>query len=234
MTRAKLPSLVAVVAIALTIAAAAPDASAQGAAAQRRPPVPPAPPSPAVSVRGFGDVGGTVFTASNSFEAILGSASGVIYGGGAEVVLRQGWFFSGRVARFTNDGQRVFVSNGEVFELGIDTTITITPIEFTGGYRFTAPRRRLIPYIGGGVGMYGYREESEFATTDEDGDDSFTSYHLLAGAEYRIARWFGVAGEVQWATVPDAIGQEPSSVGSAFDETDLGGTTFRVKVVFGL
>ena len=83
----------------------------------------------------------------------------MIYGGGAEVVLRQGWFFGGRAARFTNDGQRVFVS-----------ALTV------------AWRRR----------------------------------------------------RSEWATVPDAIGQEPGSVGTAFDETDLGGTTFRVKVVIGL
>jgi hypothetical protein len=42
-----------------------------------------------------------------------------------------------------------------------------------------------------------------------------------------------VAGEVVWARVPDALGQEPGSVGTAFDETDLGGTTFRVKLVIG-
>jgi opacity protein-like surface antigen len=208
---------------------------AQGTGTPRRPPAQvPAPRQPAVSVRGFGDVGMTVFTASESFDALFGSASGVVFGGGAEAVLRQGWFFGGRISRVAKDGHRVFVDNGEVFELPIETTVTITPLEFTGGYRFLAPRRRLIPYLGGGIGLYGYREESEFATSAEDVDESFTSYHLLAGAEYRISRLFGIAGEVQWATVPDAIGQEPGSVGSAFDETDLGGATFRAKFVVGL
>jgi opacity protein-like surface antigen len=222
----------AAVAAATVLLLAAPDASAQGAGAQRRPPAPP-PPAPSIAVRGFFDVGGTVFTAKDSFEAIFGSSSGPIYGGGGEVALRQGWFFGGRVARIAKDGQRVFVSGGEVFDLGIDTTVTITPIEFTGGYRLSAPRRRVIPYVGGGIGTYRYREESEFAAEDDDVDESFTSYHVLGGAEFRITRWLGVAGEAQWTTVPDAIGQNPGSVGAEFDETNLGGSTFRVKVVIG-
>ena len=224
---------IAAAAVALMVLIGISDASAQGAGAQRRPPAPPAPPPPTIAVRGFFDVGVTIFSAKDSFEAIAGSATGPVFGGGGEVVLRQGWFFGGRVARFATDGHRVFVSDGEVFDLGLDTTITITPIEFTGGYRFTAPRRRLIPYVGGGIGSYRYREESEFAAEGEDVDESFTSYHLLGGAEYRISRWLGVAGEAQWTTVPDAIGQDPSSVGAAFDETNLGGSTFRVKVVIG-
>jgi hypothetical protein len=223
---------IAAVSVATVLLLAAPEASAQGAGAQRRPAAPP-PPSPSIAVRGFFDVGATLFAAQDSFEAILGSSSGTVYGGGGEVVLRQGWFFGARVARFENDGQRVFVSGGDVFDLGIATTITITPIEFTGGYRLNAPRRRVIPYVGGGIGTYRYREEAEFATGDDDVDESFTSYHLLGGAEFRIARWLGVAGEAQWTTVPDAIGQDFGSVGAEFEETNLGGSTFRVKVVIG-
>src|SRR5688572_2228182 len=184
--------LIAAGMVAIALLVTVPVASAQGAGAQRRPSAPP-PPVPSIAVRGFFDVGATIFTAKDSFEAILGSSSGTVYGGGGEVVLRQGWFFGGRVARFENDGQRVFVSGGEVFDLGIDTTITITPIELTGGYRLNAPGRRVIPYAGGGIGTYRYREESEFAAGDDDVDESFTSYHVLGGAEFRITRWLGVA-----------------------------------------
>jgi hypothetical protein len=234
MTRLTISRLIAAWAMATAVAVAAPDALAQGAGAQRRPPAaPPLAAPPPVSLRGFADVGVTVFTASDTFKAIFGTASGPVFGGGAEVALRQGWFVGGRVTRFAKDGTRVFVNDGEVFDLGIDTSVTITPIELTGGYRFQAPRRRLIPYVGGGIGTYRYHEDAEFNTSDEDVDESFTSYHLLGGAEYRLSRWLAIAGEAQWTTVPDAIGQEPTSVGAAFDETDLGGTTFRVKVVIG-
>jgi opacity protein-like surface antigen len=232
MTRPIVTRAVAAIALVTAATLAAPHASAQGAGGQPRPTtLQPTPPP--ISVRGFGEVGGTVFTASDSFEAIFGTASGVIYGGGVEVVLRQGWFVGGRIARFAKDGTRVFVNDGEVFDLGIDTSVTITPIELTGGYRFNTRRSRLVPYVGAGVGTYRYHEESAFATDDEDVDDSFTSYHVLGGAEYRLTRWLGIAGEAQWTTVPDALGQDASSVGAAFDETNLGGTSFRVKVVIG-
>ena len=229
----RVASLRALAAVASVFLLAAPAALAQGAGAQRRPPPRTAPAGPPISVRGFFDVGGTFVTAKDSFEAIFGSSSGLVYGGGGEVVLRQGWFFGGRVSRFAKDGQRVFVHEGEVFDLGIETTVTITPLEFTGGYRFAGPGRRWIPYVGGGIGTYRYREESEFATDDDNVSESFTSYHVVGGAEYRLGRWFGVAGEAQWTSVPDAIGQDPLSVAAAFDETNLGGSAFRVKFVVG-
>jgi hypothetical protein len=40
-----------------------------------------------------------------------------------------------------------------------------------------------------------------------------------------------VAGEANWTTVPDAIGA--AGVSAAFDETDLGGTSVRLKITVG-
>ena len=59
--------------------------------------------------------------------------------------------------------------------------------------------------------------------TPKNVDERFSGYHLVGGVEYKITRWLGVAGEVTWTTVPDAIGE--AGVSAAFDETDLGGTT---------
>jgi hypothetical protein len=205
--------------------------------AQNRPPAgrPPATrpaPQPTVSVRGFAEVGATTFTASESFKAVLGSASGVVFGGGAEVVLPLNIFAGIHVSRFSKDGERVFVFNGETFPLGIDTTVTITPIELTAGYRFVARRTALVPFVGGGVGWHRYEETSAFADGGDDVSETHVGYHVVGGLEYRLARLFGVAGDVQWATVPDALGQ-PNSVSAAFDETDLGGVTVRVRFVVG-
>ncbi len=47
------------------------------------------------------------------------------------------------------------------------------------------------------------------------------------------SRDVGAAVEAQWATVPDALGQDPNAVSQAFDETNLGGVTYRVKLVIG-
>ena len=76
-----------------------------------------------------------------------------------------------------------------------------------------------------------YTETSDFADESENVDERFSGYHLFGGAEYRIARWVGVAGEAAWTTVPDAIGE--SGVSAVYNENDLGGATFRVKIIVG-
>ena len=191
-----------------------------------------APPAHA-QIRGFADVGSTSFAATQSFETILGTASGVVFGGGVEAVLPKNIFVNVRASRFRKTGERVFVTeSGERFGLGIPTTITVTPIEFTGGYRFDRGWR-IVPYGGGGVGRHRYEEVSDFADEAEEVNESFTGYHVLGGAEFRLSQWLGAAGELQWATVPDALGSDANGVSSHFDETDLGGLTVRVKFVIG-
>jgi opacity protein-like surface antigen len=202
--------------------------------AQVRPPARPAPaPRETFGIRGFGDVGQTTFTAKESFEAVLGKTSALVFGGGVEAVLPQRIFFGVRVSRFEETGQRVFVFNDTVFPLGIDSTITVTPVEVTAGYRFGGSRSRVVPYGGGGIGWHKYEESSEFAEDAENVRETNTGYHVVGGVELRITRWLAASGEAQWTTVPDALGQNPNSVSAVFGETDLGGTTFRIKVVVG-
>jgi opacity protein-like surface antigen len=198
-----------------------------------------------VNVRGFFDAGAVKLTAAESFEAIVGTSTAVVFGGGGEVVLPAGIFASARISQFQKTGERVFVFEGQTFPLGIDTTIRVRPIEVSGGYRFGGRSRpplvparpglspRVIPYIGGGLGWHRYTETSEFAEDDENVDETFLGYHLLGGAELRVTRWFGVGGEVQWTMVPDALGQDPNGASAAFGETDLGGVAFRVRFVVG-
>jgi hypothetical protein len=183
------------------------------------------------SFRGFADVGSTMFTAQQSFEAILGSARGPVFGGGVEMIERN-VFLDIRASRFQQRGERVFVSGGERFGLGIPTTITVTPIELTGGYRFDWGSR-LIPYAGIGYGRYRYKERSEFAEGDENVEQSFNGFQLLGAAEFRLSRLFGAAFEAQWSSVPDALGTDDNGVSNAFNETNLGGTTIRAKFVIG-
>ena len=183
-------------------------------------------------LRGFADIGSTRFTAEQSFMAVLGSPRGRILGGGVEVVLPHRIFANLRVSRFRDVGRRVFVFNNERFDLGIPTTITVTPIELTGGYRFPVGRR-LVPYGGAGIGWHGYRETSRFAEAEENVHRRELGYHVVGGAEVRLMRWIGAAAEAQWTTVPDALGADPNGVSHDFGESDLGGVTVRVKVVVG-
>ena len=185
-----------------------------------------------VVLRGFGDIGWTTFAADQSFSAVLGSDTGRTFGGGIDVVLPRHVFVTLRVSRFRDVGQRVFLFDGTRFDLGIPTTITITPLEFTAGYRFDRGWR-LVPYGGAGMSRHRYEETSAFSEASERVDAHFSGYHVLGGAEVRLARWLGAAVEAQWATVPDALGDDPNSVSGEFEESNLGGVTFRLKVVVG-
>jgi opacity protein-like surface antigen len=185
------------------------------------------------SVRVFGDVGFTSFTAADSFEATLGRSSAMVFGGGGEIVLPQRIFVGVRLSRFRGEGERVFVFNGQRFALGIPMTVHVTPLLLSGGYRFGSARSTVQPYVGGGIGWHSYEETSEFADAGENVKETFTGYHVLGGAEVRVWRLLGVAGEAEWATVPNALGQQPSGASTAFSDTDLGGFTVRVKLVIG-
>jgi hypothetical protein len=104
---------------------------------------PAAPAGPAIGLYGFGHAGYTSFAAADSFEAVLGSSSGPVWGGGAMVTFGHGRFFAqASLERFSDEGERVFVSDGEVFPLGIPLSVEVTPIEFTAGYRFVPRPRR--------------------------------------------------------------------------------------------
>jgi hypothetical protein len=142
-----------------------------------------------------------------------------------------GLFFSVGASRFSAEGERVLVLDGQVYPLGIPLTVKVTPVEVTGGWQFRGLSRRFVPYVGGGFSSYAYQESSSFAAAGEDTDERFSGYHVLGGAEVKLASWLGVGGEFTWTTVPDALGA--GGVSEAFDETDLGGTSLRLKITIG-
>jgi hypothetical protein len=205
----------------------------------------PQPPERAFRIAGFAEFGTTAFTASKSFDAILDKSSLTLVGGGGQFALRNGIFVQVDITHQSADGERAFVNNGQVFKLPIPATITLTPIDVSAGYRFRfgkrtpargarrtpSPANRFVPYVGGGVGTVRYKETSKFAEAGEDVDESFTSYNFLAGLEVGIWRFLGAGVEFQQRWVPDGLGS--GGVSKAFNETDLGGSSFHVKVVVG-
>jgi hypothetical protein len=81
------------------------------------------------------------------------------------------------------------------------------------------------------VSRHRHEETSAFSEASERVDAHFSGYHVLGGAEVRLARWLGAAVEAQWTTVPDAFGADPNSVFREFEESNLCGMTLRLKVV---
>ena len=174
------------------------------------------------------------FTAAESFDAILGDAVRTDLRRRRARRACRGADCSSTSARgdSTAKASARSSSTNEVIPLGIPVDVTVTPIEISAGWRFRVRQLpKLIPYVAGGLTSMRYQETSDFATPAEDVDETFNGYHVLGGAEYKITRWLGVAGEASWTTVPDAIGE--AGVSEAFNETDLGGTTFRLKITIG-
>lgn len=181
-------------------------------------------------IRGFGQTGGTLFTAEDSFDTIVGNPFGLIVGGGGQVVLPNGVFAQVSLDRFRETGSRVLVSGTQIFTLDAPVRVTVTPVLFSVGYR-PPTTARYAPYAGGGLGWHSLEEESPSSAGFDPVDEQKIGYHVFGGVEVPLGRWLAVGGEVQWATVPDALGE--TGVSAAFGEDDLGGTTFRVKFIVG-
>jgi hypothetical protein len=179
-------------------------------------------------LRGFADVSYHFFTAKDTFKAVLDQPGGPFFGGGAEFRFSNGLFVQAATRWFKKTGERVFVLDDEVFPLGIEDEVTVAPTEFTGGWRFRSAGA--IGYVGGGAGIYRFKETSEFEDPLEKVDEQFTSYHILAGAEFRTRGWLAGAVEVQYTTVPDSL---TGSLADLYDEHDLGGFDVRFKIVIG-
>jgi hypothetical protein len=189
--------------------------------------------SKGIEIGGYAMVGQFRFTASESFDAILGTTSGVIFGGGATVGLPFGGLFVDVGAwQYSGSGERAIVVDDEVFPVGIPVDIELVPIEISAGWKFRIRSMpKLIPYVAGGYTSFGYKESSSFAGAGEDLDERFGGYHLRGGAEFKLTSWLGVAGEAAWTSVPDALGN--GGVSAAFNEDNLGGTSFRARITVG-
>ena len=221
--------------LCLGLAALLAGPGASDARAQANPgPRPQAPtPSRAIELSGYAMFGPINFTAADTFDVAVGSAFGAIFGGGARVGLPVGGLFVNIGAwRYRGNGVRALVFEGEEFLLGIPLTVSITPLEVSGGWQFRfrgAPQFR--PYVAGGLTSYGYKEVSGFATDAENVDERFGAYHLAGGAAFQVEQWIGVAWELNWTSVPDAIGK--GGLSAVFNETNLGGTSLRFKITIG-
>jgi hypothetical protein len=220
----------------LAISVAALLVCAAAANAQTRPPATrpaPAPPGRGWAIRGYGEAGLHWFAASKTFDAVLDSSSGPIFGGGVEALWNRRLAIGFDLSRFQAIGERVYVFNGEVFPLGIETRVSVAPLAVNVAYRMERPRRSVTPFIGGGVNWHRYSETSDFADSGEDVSATYTGLHALGGAEWRVARYLAVAGVGRWMSVRNAFGDEPTSAARAFDEHDLGGFDLRVRIVVG-
>jgi hypothetical protein len=202
--------------------------SQAGPTAARRPAAVEPPRGP-IEVLGSVDVGLNSWLAHKTFDAVVGHPVGPIFGAGVQLRFKRRLFVEGAFDFFQQDGQRVFVSGSSVFPLGIRDTVRVIPLEATVGYRH--PFRKFAAYVGGGGGAYLYKETSDFSDPSENVSQTFASYHAVGGFEFEAEKWFKTDLEVQFTTVPNALGASGAS--AAFNEHNLGGVQARLKILFG-
>jgi outer membrane protein W len=187
---------------------------------------------PLVSIRGFFLAAEEQFAAKTTFSAAFGKAAQPLFGGGAQVVFRDGIYVEVSGSRFSGSGQRAFVFNGQSFGLGIPLTASLTSIETSGGYRFRLKNyRNVIPFVAAGAGQYHYKETSTGSGAGEDVDASHIGYLFNTGVEFRLHRWVGVSIDVQYTHVPGIFGT--GGISQDAGENDLGGYAARFKVIVG-
>jgi len=194
-----------------------------------RPPDADSTPEPGIQVFGVGQVGLQRWSAKDTFAAVLGSAQAPMFGAGVQARVRGQIQVEGSIDYFKKNGERVFVSDGEVFKLGIRDTVRVMPVQMTVSYR--EHTRRFAYYGGVGFGKYLYKEDSDFADPAENISERFTSYHVVGGLELGALSVMRTAFEVQYTTVPDALGTSGAS--KSFGENNLGGLQVRVKLLVG-
>lgn len=186
-------------------------------------------PDAPLSVRLVGTYTLERFAAATTFDAIFGRSVGSLFGGGARVE-RGNLFVEVTASRFSKSGERGFGSDGDGFGLGIPLTVTITPIEVAVG-RKLRPFGIVTPYVGGGIGIYGYKETSPSADAGEEVNARHAGWLLVGGAEFRVHRLLALGADLHYTNVPGILGE--GGLSQAVDEPNLGGIAARFKVIFG-
>ena len=181
-----------------------------------------------IGLRAFGTIDINALMAQDSFNAALGTSRLTAFGGGIDVLnIWKGTFLRAAVSTTSKTGSRAFVANGQAISLNVPLTVSMTPVEVGGGWRFLT-RTRTVPYVGGGGLAQLYSEKSHFAVAGEDVSQTNVGYFAVAGIEVGAVRWLVVGVEAQFRGVPHAIGQ--TGISQSFGETNLGGFTARILI----
>jgi opacity protein-like surface antigen len=188
------------------------------------------PPKDKLGIRGYAALGSTTLTAKETFDAVADTHSRDTFLGGVEVTnIWKGIFADVAATQLTVDGERVFISDGQVFNLGIPLQVKMRPVDIVGGWRFRFGR--ISPYAGAGVTFFKYEETSDFSQAGEDVSESQTGPMFLGGVDVQVWRFIHVGGELRYRRVNGILGD--GGVSGEFDEDDAGGVGFAFRISIG-
>jgi len=210
--------------------ALAPDASPRADAAPVQVLRPGPPPAYQVGTRAFFLYDALTMRATDTFNAVLGKDRLYGWGGGIDIMRRgPGPFVRFGVSLFREDGERVFVIEGETVPIGVPLRLEMTPLELGGGWRQPLVRDRRVEAYGGAGGLFvKYKETSDFGTDEDNTDEWFRGYLAFGGVDVDVWNGLFVGVEAQYRVIPNAIGD--SGVSGIFGEDDLGGFAIRFLV----
>jgi len=159
-------------------------------------------------------------TAQDSFEPVYGPGMGQFGLGGVIYVARERLAIEFGVDVAAKAGKRVYATGEDEWEQTESAqNIGYVPFTATLKYRFI-PDSSVCPFIGGGLGAYYIREESDDENFEAT-EGSHGGAHLCGGVEFMADRVFTLTLEARFTTIPDAIGEQGTS--AYYDETDAGG-----------
>jgi len=191
-----------------------------------------APRRSSIPLRAYAAIDLDLFNATKTFDATLGTSHLPAYGGGADLEIWKHVFVRAAATHLTKKGSRVFVDGGTASSLNIPLTVSMTPVELGGGWRFVSSKRgmasRLTPFVGGAAVIMQYKETSKSADASENTSKSYKGGAVFGGLDVGVYKWIDVGGEVGYRFVPNAIGLGGAS--KEFNEKDLGGLTVRLTI----
>ncbi len=201
------------------------------AAPQRGPNPPPARTAPRVPrlpfIRPYIVGAGEVFVARRTFDATFASPVQPFVGGGAQFRLFERFYAEATVSAWQWEGERAYVANGQVYNLGVPFTATLLPAELTIGRRFPLSPTNAW-YIAAGAGWYTYVQDR--GTVDES-MRQHQGFVGNLGFEHRWKPRLQLAFDGQYTYVPQILGRDGLSMLTG--EKDLGGVAARVRLIFG-
>jgi hypothetical protein len=190
-----------------------------------------APPPQRIGIRGYVAFGTARLAANETFEAVAEPQGSAVFGGVQVTNLWKGVFADVGASQLSLDGERVFVDNGRVFELGIPLEVTMRPFDIAGGWRLALMRGRVFPYVGAGLTYLHYEETSEFAGSGEDVSESKAGPLVIGGVDVRVWRWVSAGGEIRWRRVRGILGER--GVSAEFNEDNAGGINVGLRISVG-
>ena len=184
-----------------------------------------------LGLRGYLTFGVAQLAATDTFEAVADTSQQPVFGGGIQVTnIWRGVFADLGVSQIqTIEGERVFVEDGEVFDLNIPLEVEMRPLDIAAGWRFEFGR--ISPYVGAGVTLFRYEESSEGADPGENLEESGNGPLFLGGVDVAIVSWLHAGGEIRYRQVTGILGE--GGVSAEFGEDNAGGLAAAVRISIG-